>query len=96
MGGSVGVGVAFGLTGDAAGFSTDAAGFVSCEKEIWAANKMIAPGTMNLRKNMETKGRRKNLRLSSRVDLQRKPRRVDGTDYGFSNESNAKKKCFGT
>jgi hypothetical protein len=96
MGGSVGVGVAFGLTGDAAGFSTGAAGFVSCEKEIWAANEMIAPGTMNLRKNMETKGRRKNLRLSSRADLQRKPRRVDETDYGFSNDSNAEKKCFGT
>jgi hypothetical protein len=42
---------------------------------------------------METKGRRKNLRLSSRADLQRKPWRADGADYGFSNESNAEGKC---
>jgi hypothetical protein len=52
--GSAGVGVAFGLTGAALGFSAGTAGIVSCANEPDASNETSAPIAMNLRKSMET------------------------------------------
>jgi hypothetical protein len=96
MGGSVGVGVAFGRIGVALGLSGAMEGFVSCAKELCSIKKMSAPNTMNFRKSMKTKGESENLRLSSRADLQRKPPRVfaaEGAETDGANESQTRP-CF--
>src|SRR5205085_11819388 len=68
----VGVGVAFGLTGNWAGFSAGNVGF-SWEKETCALRDAMAPRTINLRRSMKDESAAKNLGLLSRRDLQRKP-----------------------
>jgi hypothetical protein len=53
MGGSVGVGDAFGRTGTGLGFSAGTTGFVSCAEALCSTQKITAQRTMNLRKSME-------------------------------------------
>jgi hypothetical protein len=59
IGGSVGVGEAFGLTGVALGFSTGTAGLVSCAEETCPMKKKSAPSAMNLRKSMKKEAKAK-------------------------------------
>jgi hypothetical protein len=55
IGGSVGVGTAFGLTGEAAGFSAGTGAWFSCPTEISAIRNMIAPVAISLRRTIKIK-----------------------------------------